>query len=202
MKNTILGSIAVIVAVVGAAFVSKDAVVNVTTPAPVVNVAAPKVTVEAAKVNVPATVVNTPAPTLGAVSSQELPQPYLYVGGVGLVTAKSNTLIQASSTICSLKSPAATSTLISAGVNVRFATTTAVGLQLSNSTSYTASSSDTIGYDVIAAGGSRLVVASTTQAYAKTVFLPNAYFIARMDNVGGSATAAPQGSCQAVWMVY
>jgi hypothetical protein len=73
MKNTILGSVAVIVAVVGAALVTKSVpVVNVTTPTPVVNVEAPKVTVQSPDVNVPATVVNVPKQqTLGAVTGTE-----------------------------------------------------------------------------------------------------------------------------------
>lgn len=201
MKNTILGFVAVVATVVGVAYVTNTSV-NVTTPAPVVNVEPSKVVVQSPDVNVQAPVVNVPRQqVLGAVSSQELPQPYLVIGGTEFATARQGALTQASSTLCALKSPSSTSTLIFAAINVRYATTTLVGVQLSNSTTPFASSTNTLGYDKVLAGGARLIVASTTQAYTNTVFLPNTYVVARMDNVGGSTTAAPGGSCEAMWLV-
>lgn len=83
MKNIILGSVAVVVAIVGSAFAAKKATVNVTVPTPVVNVESPKVTVQAPDVNVPATVVNVPKTNLGAVSTPDFyTQANFYAGRV------------------------------------------------------------------------------------------------------------------------
>lgn len=70
MKNTILGFVAVVATVVGVAYVTNTSV-NVTTPAPVVNVEPSKVVVQPSSINVPATVVNVPKQTLGAVSTPD-----------------------------------------------------------------------------------------------------------------------------------
>lgn len=73
MKNIILGAVAVVITIVGVSLAGKPTV-NVTTPAPIVNVDVPEqktpvVNVQAPDVRIPATVVNVPkqeSPTLGA----------------------------------------------------------------------------------------------------------------------------------------
>ncbi|MES2224142.1 MAG: hypothetical protein V4469_04395 [Patescibacteria group bacterium] len=194
MKNTILGSIAVIIAVVGAAFVSKSAIVNVTTPAPVVNVAAPKVTVEAAKVNVPASIVNVPQPNLGAVTSNEITEPRFVFGGVELVSAKTRSLVQASTTICALSSPKATSTLMMASVRLLLATST--NITLSNAPTPYASSTKTLITDTITANVQKTIAASST-VNANSVFEPNTYLVLKGDVV--SAGSGALGACEAIW---
>ncbi|MDE2103084.1 MAG: hypothetical protein KGL39_37915 [Patescibacteria group bacterium] len=59
-------------------------------------------------------------------TSPEIASPYLTVGGLTLYTAHTDNLTQATSTLCSLPAPAATTTLQQAGIRITSGTTTAV----------------------------------------------------------------------------
>src|SRR3990167_70957 len=72
-------------------------------------------------VNIPEQTINTPP--LGALTGPDIPYTYFSFGGVRRF-AGNQSLNQSSTTICSIQSPAATSTLINGSVKITTGTTT------------------------------------------------------------------------------
>lgn len=194
MKNTILGFVAVVATVVGVAYVTNTSV-NVTTPAPVVNVEPSKVVVQSPDVNVQAPVVNVPRQTLGAVPTTDITENRFSFGGVEFVSDRTTRLTTGSTTLCVLNSPRATSTLLSANVRLLLATTSIV--TMSRTTNPTASTSLTVITDTVTANVQKTIAASST-VNASAVFEPNTYLILKGNsaNIGNGAS----GSCNAVWI--
>lgn len=137
----------------------------------------------------------------------DIPSTYLKWGaggGVRLYPA-SQSFKQATTTLCSFQSPSATSTLISAGVKVTLASTSATTLRISKATNITASTTAIgTGYD-IGAGVPAFIQASTSPATgAVTVFAPNTYLNVTLTagDIGGLVGLAPTGVCHATFEEY
>src|SRR3990167_5206889 len=86
----------------------------------------------------PAKVINQES-QLGAVASPDIMSPYFSFGGVRQWAAHTDTLNTASTTICAMQSPAATSTLRLGSVRLTTGSTTAVVLEMAKSATYAAS---------------------------------------------------------------
>lgn len=112
-------------------------------------------------------------------------------------------LTTATTTVCAIKSPSATSTLVSASVQFVVSTTTASRVSLAKAaTAYATTTS--LGAADLAAGARGTFVASTTNTTNTTVdglsvFGPSQYFVVGVQ--GGSGTFSPTGSCQATFEI-
>lgn len=151
----------------------------------------------------------TPGPIVGGLSGPDISSPFLSWGGVRQWAARSGSLTQATSTICSLTSPLATSTLLAANISLSTASSSAVALDISkNIAGATASTSDVFGDKKIAAGARATLMAdiaadSTEQADSeKAIFAPSSRlnFVMRNATAGNGLGSAPVGSCSAVWI--
>lgn len=140
------------------------------------------------------TVVERVEEKLGAVASPDLPFNYISIGGAKLQTASSRSLIQATSSIlCSLPSPASTSSLLYAGINISTATSAATVLTINRSTNQYATTAAALSQTTVASG-----VGGTLQNASGTQFLPNTYV-----NFGqtGGGVLNQTGVCEAIWAV-
>lgn len=143
-----------------------------------------------------------PVMEAGATPGQIITSTDLTVGGLRSRSVKTPFNL-ATTTICSIKSPEATSTLVYASVNVKLASSTdnsIVDIARSTNTGATTTIIGTT-YNILA-GAQATIVASTTATAATTVvFPPNNYMVVNMK--GGSINYfSPTGSgCSAVWMV-
>lgn len=141
----------------------------------------------------------------GAVASPDIPSPYLRWGGV-TEWASAQKPLAATYNFCAMQSPAATSTLLSAGVVLSVSTTTSGTLFFAKASTATASTTQ-IGTNYAFTGGSQiaLVASSSPGSAAQTeVFSPNTYFIVgfRGEGAQGITNLAPQGVCNARWISY
>lgn len=147
---------------------------------------------------------------LGAVSSPDINSPYFSFGGVRQWAGHTDTLNQASTTICSLQSPAATSTLRFADVKLTTGTTTAIALEMAKDTTPSATTTR-LGYIVLGSGDRVTLiagVASTTSFSASGVshtkddsdliFAPNTYLNVKYGAALGALNVLV-GSCNAIW---
>ncbi len=109
-------------------------------------------------------------------------------------------LNQATTTICAIKSPSATSTLaLNSGVSIRTSSTTASRVTLAKATTAFATTT-LLGVADISANAQDTVLASTTVTNLETsVFAPNTWFVVGM--AGGIGTFSPVGNCQATFNV-
>jgi hypothetical protein len=170
--------------------------------APVVNVPAPIVNVPAPVVNV-----NVPKQTQSQVFGAASPDfdRYVSIGGNRFWGRNSSSLIQATTTPCSLLSPVSTSTLLTSSFRLTsIATSTGpVTITLAKgATPYATTSA--IAYVTVQANKVGLVVASTTATNAANLtFAPNEYLVVGVQgSVGvpaGAGTFSLSGICQAVW---
>lgn len=139
---------------------------------------------------------------VGAVSSPDLPFRYLSIGGVKAFTQRTDALTQATtSVICSLPSPAATSTLRFGSLMLNVSTTTISSVSFSNSTkAYTAGT--LLASSSVASGAqASLTAASSTQTSGVNrdrLFKPNSFLVVKM-LTGKAGTVSPSGTCQASW---
>lgn len=141
---------------------------------------------------------------VGAVSSPDIISPYYTVGGVPVWKQRTDSLIQASTTVCSLQSPAATSTLLTAGIRFALASSSAMVVDLARSSSPAATTTKIGTTYNIAAGAQATIIASSTGSVAgdATIFPPNTYFVVKMDTGTGATFNAPTGTCEAVWQAF
>jgi hypothetical protein len=204
-KNISIGVLLGIVAVLGFAAFKAPSVVTIptdikidgssfgTAKAPVVNVAAPNVTVRVPE--------SSPAPVLGGALA-DIPSPYFTFGGVR-EWARRNTLAQATSTVCAIQSPVATSTLVGASIRFDLASTSAVSVDLAKGTTQYATTTKIGTTYSIAASAQATIVASSTGSVAgdATIFAPSTWFLVRINELSSSSGAgnAPTGICQAVF---
>ena len=159
----------------------------------------------------PTIVVNAVNSVLGSASSPSVIGGIMEVEGVQTLY-KSSGFNSASTTICSFKSPAATSTLAFGSVKISTATSTAIVLEMGKSTSYAATTTR-ISYVALGSGAQvtlNAFVASTTGTYGSLgqyhtadetdlIFAPNTYFNVKY---GASAVGpALGGSCKAEFVV-
>ncbi len=138
-------------------------------------------------------------PTLGSLAGPDIPSPWLRWGGV-TEYAGSMALAQATTTVCAIQSPAATSTLQAAFVRFDVSSTTASVVTIAKATTAFATTTS-IGADYnIAANAQAFINASTTNgvAGASEVFGPNTWLVIGMK--GGTGTFSPTGVCGARWI--
>lgn len=146
--------------------------------------------------------------SLGALSSPDIASPYLSFGNVRRYAAGA-TLNQASSTLCSLLSPASTSTLVSAGIQITTGTSTAVALEIGKGA--ITSTTTRFAYRVLASGVQATLTAVTASTTATggsagstfttepdAVFAPNTYLNFKYGGAPG-ATNTFVGGCTATW---
>lgn len=137
--------------------------------------------------------------TLGAVSAPDTYFDYFSNNGLKRYARRASTLVQATTTVCALKSPSATSSLAlgTFQLNAIATTTGPVILTLAKaSTRYATTTS--LGSVTIQAGKTGEATASTTGAH---IFSPNTFFVVgAQGSVGvpaGAGTFSLSGSCQA-----
>lgn len=129
------------------------------------------------------------------------PTPELNLGGLRLVT-KGQSLATATSTVCSIQSPSATSTLVSGGVKFTLASTSAVVVDIAKGTVDQYSTTTRIGTAYsIAASAQATIVASSTGSVAgdATIFAPNQWFVVKYSDNNNGAGNASTGSCWAMF---
>lgn len=138
--------------------------------------------------------------SFGSLAGPDIPSPYLNWGGVQEYRASSG-LNQASTTVCTLQSPAATSTLQFASVQITGATTTALTYSIARDPQV-ATYGTAIGTDYIVAGGAQdTIIASTSPAAGNAVrFAPNTYLNVKYAGANGALNVLV-GSCKAAWNV-
>ena len=104
---------------------------------------------------------------------------------------------QATTTVCAIKSPAATSTLVTALVRFAVSSTTASVVTLAQATTPFATTTLNGAQIAIAAGAQSTIQASTTGQ--GTIFPPNTQFVVGMQ--GNPGTFSPTGFCQATFEI-
>lgn len=137
-------------------------------------------------------------PTFGSLAGPDIQSPYLRWGGVASYRG-SMALAQATTTVCAIQSPAATSTLQNAFIRFDVSSTTASVITIAKATTAFATTTS-IGTDYnIAANAQGFINASTTNgtAGAPEVFAPNTWLVIGMK--GGTGTFSPTGVCGADW---
>jgi len=144
------------------------------------------------------------APQLGALSGPDIQSPWLRVGGVQH-EYRSKDLVTATSTVCSLQAPSATSTLTFASVNISTGTTTALTFVLGSATTAFATST-LIGAETWALGsgvtGALTHLATSSIATGNTKIPPNYFVNWRVNGLGASLTSDKLlGSCEAIFIV-
>jgi hypothetical protein len=137
--------------------------------------------------------VEQPRSPVGAVSSPDIMSPYFSVGGTRFWSASTNSMTQATTTVCALQSPAATSTLVSGSAQFDVSSTTASLITFARSVGSATTTS--LGTFNLSANAKGYGVASST---SNSTFAPNTYFVVGMQ--GNSGTFSPTGSCRALWM--
>lgn len=146
------------------------------------------------------TVIERITTELGAAAGPDMSGPYLSVGGVATWSEK-QVMKTATSTLCSFKSPSATSTLTH--LSAIFSTTASYATSYAFGNAATEFSTTTIivaPYS-FAASATGEIVASTTKITAFTqngVVSPNTYINLKLSTTtaGASATYAPKGVCE------
>lgn len=138
------------------------------------------------------------APVLGAVASPIMISPYFGFGDIIEHRAKTDSLTQASTTVCSLTSPAATSTLQDATIRLSVSSTTATIVTFAKS----AGSASTTPFQAYSVGSGAqatisLLATTTTAGADNYTFAPSTKFVVTM--AGGVGTFSPTGVCQATW---
>lgn len=146
------------------------------------------------------TVPAVPNPVLGGLSSPDVSSPYFSFGGVRRWAASTDSLTQATTTICALLSPSSTSTLVSATLRLDVSSTSASIIDIAKSSNAFATTTKIGTTYYIAAGAQAAIVASSTGSVAgdATIFAPNQYLVVNMKG-GLTNVFSPTGSCKAVW---
>lgn len=136
--------------------------------------------------------VSKPAQVAGALAGPDIISPYFSVGNVRQWYAQTVNLTQASTTVCTLQSPNATSTLEEASIYESVSSTTASDIDLGMSSNPTATTTILGSANVAANGQVNIAVASTT------IFAPNTYLVVNQKAAAG-LIANPTGQCMASW---
>jgi hypothetical protein len=134
--------------------------------------------------------------SLGGVASPDIMSPYFSFGGVKLWAAKQE-MGQATTTICAMQSPSATSTLLNATLAFEVASTTASKVTIAKATTAFATTTAVGDQINIAASAQKFIVASSTQTADNMVFAPGTWLVVGMQ--GGVGTMSPVGTCEAIW---
>ncbi len=129
---------------------------------------------------------------VGAVSSPNIPSPYLQWGGVSSYNY-SKEFNTASTTSCALQTGPATSTLDLFGATVTGNTQVATQLSLTKGTAMQASTTALGGSFAVALGAQITVVASTTNSEATRLLAPFTWL--QVNIMGGTGVASSTGNC-------
>lgn len=134
---------------------------------------------------------------VGAVASPEIMSDWFGVGGVH-VYKHNVALTQSASTTCAIQSPAATSSLLSAGIRFGVGSTTEdLVVSLGRGTNQY-STTTALGAAVVLAGTQDTIIASTTPTAAEaTVFPPLTWFNVKIGPAGTGSV--PEGACHATF---
>jgi len=144
---------------------------------------------------------------VAAMPGNEFQQDSLIVGGVEVVR-KSTSIKQATTTVCAIKSPSATSTLTHAAIRVDVASSTATIFDLAKATTAFATTTALGTAHAVGAGTQDFILASTSPAAGDAVVLaPNSFIVfgARQGISSGDAAGTgfvPRGECQAEFVQY
>lgn len=130
----------------------------------------------------------------GAVASPDIMSPYFSFGGLKHWAGRTDSLTQATTTVCAIQSPAATSTLAWAGVLFKVSSTTASTVTLATST--TAFATTTLLTSTTIAANAQGYI--NFQGSSANVLAPNTWVVVGM--AGGTGTFSPSGTCQAEFM--
>jgi hypothetical protein len=108
-------------------------------------------------------------------------------------------LTAATTTVCALQSPAATSTLVRGGVRLSVSSTTASTVTIAKATTAFATTTWLTNESVGANAQATIIVPATTTptGQAFQIFAPNEWLVVGMS--GGVGTFSPTGVCQATW---
>lgn len=107
---------------------------------------------------------------------------------------------QASTTVCSLKSPSgATSTLTFGKISVTTGTTTALFVDVGQS-SFMDATTTVLNSTVVPSGQQFFINATTTTGTGKLVFAPNTYFNVKYGGAALGSLNTLVGTCSAEWM--
>jgi hypothetical protein len=145
---------------------------------------------------VPEVKVNVPS-TLGALTSNVIPAFDLTVGDLR-TWSYNRDFTAATTTVCAIQAPAATSTLVYGAVKLDVSSTTASTVTVAKATTAYATTTLIREASVSANAKATVLMASTTEsALAQTnrIFGPNEYVVIGM--AGGIGTFSPEGSCVA-----
>lgn len=157
--------------------------------------------------NRPDTIVYQPGDQpLGALAGPDIPSPYLRWGDVAVFKA-AQPMATATTTVCALQSPAATSTLLVASAKFDVSTSTATNITLAKAATAFATTTD-LGTQPLGANAqaSFVITATSTPGGAAwdisdtaTTFAPSTWFTVGVK--GGKGTVSPEGTCTATWQV-
>lgn len=143
----------------------------------------------------------------GAVSSPDILSPYFSFGGARFWATKVD-FATATTTVCAVQSPAATSTLVRDASTVNFTTssTTASTVTVAKATTAFATTTLIRTESVGANAQATFTMASTTSVASAAAwaleqqnltFAPNTWLVVSM--AGGTGTFSPVGACSPVW---
>lgn len=130
-------------------------------------------------------------------TSPDITSPYINVGGISSWFAQTQSLTQASTTLCALQSPAATSTLVIATLHMNVATTGgATNLVFAKSaTAFATTTAITAMNTSVGSGAEANAVASSSM-----IFSPNQFLVVSQSGGSLNSTFSETGVCQAQWM--
>lgn len=142
-----------------------------------------------------------PAPVqqpLGALAGPDIPSPYLRWGDV-LVYQAHRSMVAATTTLCALQSPAATSTLAWAGWSITTGTSTAATIDIGSGATAYATTTNYVSATSVSSGAQG--AASWGQPTGTTgILAPNTYVLVKTAGAGlGGYTYA--GTCGATFVV-
>lgn len=144
--------------------------------------------------------VTAPEGTYGALSGPDIPSLYLKWGaGQGIrILPTANALTTGTTTVCSILSPAATSTLRSVGVQLTTSTTTSGVFTIAKGNHSNASTTLIAQAPIVA--NAPLFLNGSTTADSIISIAPNTYINFSMS--GGAGTFSPVGVCHATFEEY
>lgn len=136
---------------------------------------------------------------VGSVSSPDIPSPYLQWGGVNHWAQGTALSGAASTTICALQSPTASSSLQNFGIRLNTGTTTSMTLKAYKSASRFLTTTQFT--DNVTLPSNTEVVAYATTTTANNLAFTGGDWIVVTATVaaGGNGTSSPTGYCQAEW---
>lgn len=140
-------------------------------------------------------------PAVGALAGPDIASPYLRWGGVA-EWAGSRTMNgdAASTTICNIQAPTASSTLTFAGVRLNTGTGTAMTVRM-----YKSAQAGVTGTNIVqgaAAGNTEVALVGTSTGIGANGLFSNGQWLVVQANVsaGGNGTSSPTGTCAARWI--